>query len=439
MNKFTSNPWISVIIPVLDAAHLGEALDSLRAQNDFEGIEVIVVDDGSPEDVRAIVEAWLPIAKVHRQENSGPAAARNKGSELASAPLVTFLDADDRLAASALARLRRAIEAAPQAAVVQGMVRRFDEARPSDTSFPGYNLGSAIIRRSALEEVGGFDPTLRVGEDVDLFARLKRNGHAAICIAHTVLEYRNSPEPSSSDLFERRLRTIRQFRTSNWSERVAEKSLTEPVTAALVVRDGMPHLPQAVESIRAQTHKVDRILAILGPSSDDTATWLAAQGDIEVIAQNGQGLSSARNEAIDAIEEGWLAFLDHDDLWAPNKIERQMRALQWLDQPAAALCRFETEDPSAPGMPVRVGWTPSALVAHRKVFETIGRFDAGLGLGCDTDWFRRLKMSDEICVSPTPFLMTKRRHGENLSASAPQNRAAMFAMIAKHRREAKSS
>ena len=83
------------------------------------------------------------------------------------------------------------------------------------------------------------------------------------------------------------------------------------------------------------------------------------------------------------------------------------------------------------------GWTPSALLAHREVFESIGPFDPELGLACDADWFRRLRQSDIPCGIAGRVLLLKRRHTFNLSGNPEKNRAAMFKMIHKTRREMK--
>ena len=88
---------ISVIIPVYNAAALiRRCLDSILAQKGDYAYEVLLVDDGSTDDSVDIIESYQnPCFKVFRQQNAGPAAARNRGLEEAKGEYVCFLDADD--------------------------------------------------------------------------------------------------------------------------------------------------------------------------------------------------------------------------------------------------------------------------------------------------------------------------------------------------------
>ena len=93
-----SRPAVSIVIPLYNAASfITETLRSVQAQicSDFE---VIVVDDGSrdrsAECVAAVAREDSRI-RLHRQGNAGVSVARNRGAELAAAPVIAFLDADD--------------------------------------------------------------------------------------------------------------------------------------------------------------------------------------------------------------------------------------------------------------------------------------------------------------------------------------------------------
>ncbi|MEO5756658.1 MAG: hypothetical protein ABIQ51_07355, partial [Mesorhizobium sp.] len=87
------------------------------------------------------------------------------------------------------------------------------------------------------------------------------------------------------------------------------------------------------------------------------------------------------------------------------------------------------------GQVPRLGWTPSALLAHRDVFTAVGGFDPALGMGCDTDWFRRFRLCGLPCGVGSQVLLDKRIHAGNLSRETARNRAAMFRMLQKHRAE----
>src|SRR5690349_13432849 len=88
-------PLISVIVPVYNGSDfLSEAIDSIRQQM-YGSIEIIVVDDGSTDSTPQIIESFANSIQSIRQDNAGPAAARNAGIRLAHGEVIGFLDADD--------------------------------------------------------------------------------------------------------------------------------------------------------------------------------------------------------------------------------------------------------------------------------------------------------------------------------------------------------
>jgi glycosyltransferase involved in cell wall biosynthesis len=95
----TWNDAVSLVIPCYaQAQHLSDAIESATVQGPCE---IFVVDDGSPDDVAAVVQRYDSISYV-RQANSGVAAARNDGLQRVKSEYVVFLDADDRLLPGAL-------------------------------------------------------------------------------------------------------------------------------------------------------------------------------------------------------------------------------------------------------------------------------------------------------------------------------------------------
>src|ERR1700759_16151 len=105
------------------APYLGEAIESALAQ-DYDPLELIVVDDGST-DGSADVARTFPQIRVVRQENAGNGAARNRAVEEASGQLYAFLDADDRFTPGKLRRQKAALDADPGLDMVFGHVREF--------------------------------------------------------------------------------------------------------------------------------------------------------------------------------------------------------------------------------------------------------------------------------------------------------------------------
>jgi len=179
----TERPLVSVIVPVHDGERfLAPALRSVFEQT-YRPIEVIVVDDGST-DGSAEVASSFPVRYLH-QENRGPGAARNAGIQASRGELVAFVDADDVMLPHKLETQAGFLLDHPEVDCVMARQRIVieDGVDPPEwvrsqraTGDDGVQPLSAVIRRGALDQVGGFDPRLRVSEDLDLLFRLRQEG-----------------------------------------------------------------------------------------------------------------------------------------------------------------------------------------------------------------------------------------------------------------------
>lgn len=211
-------PSIAVVIPAYRAsATLGRALASVCHQS-LRPNRILVVDDGSEEDLAACLEAESAGIELIRRANGGPAAARNDGLERAGTELVAFLDADDYWSVDALERLRQPFLAPDPVDVVQG--RLVDvwppEAGLASPSAPrrSFNVGAALFRWRVLQGIGGFDPALRSGEDFDLWARLRSAGARVLTLEAAVLHYVRRPlEPgfAAGSLHAERLHSLKRL------------------------------------------------------------------------------------------------------------------------------------------------------------------------------------------------------------------------------------
>jgi GT2 family glycosyltransferase len=170
---------ISVIIPVYNMSHLiSEAISSIAAQH-YPDIEVIVVDDGSTDELDQVLETVGFPVRLIRQTHCGPSAARNAGIAAATGEWLAFLDADDMWEHGALLRLARDLVLHSRAGVVHGKAISFllDEqsgehlnAMQTRENFPFF-IGAGIYQRSAFDVVGGFAESLTFSEDVEWYAR----------------------------------------------------------------------------------------------------------------------------------------------------------------------------------------------------------------------------------------------------------------------------
>ncbi len=178
----SEKPLISIIIPVYNGEKfIRQAIDSVVAQN-YPATEIIVVDDGSIDNTRKIIESMKVDIRYFYQPNQGPAAARNRGIQNATADLIAFLDVDDYWPDNNLKMLMNEMQQTPDIDVVRGYAQRVREhgsgrleylGSPKE-SFPDY-IGAGLYRRPVFQTVGFFDPFLIFGEDVDWYNRAAEN------------------------------------------------------------------------------------------------------------------------------------------------------------------------------------------------------------------------------------------------------------------------
>lgn len=195
---------ISVVIPLYNKEmQIAHTLQSVFNQT-FQNFEIVVVDDGSTDDSVAVVEKFSDscIRLVH-QKNAGVAAARNRGIEEAKGDLIAFLDADDEWKAEYLATQYHLFQQYPDCNVFacnyefrdmegrvtptiirklpfmgeDGILSNYFEV--ASCSHPPICSISIMVKKSAIQEIGGFPVGIRSGEDLLTWAKLAVNGQIA--------------------------------------------------------------------------------------------------------------------------------------------------------------------------------------------------------------------------------------------------------------------
>ncbi len=237
---------ISVIIPVYNAAaFLKRAVESaFEASGSAFSLDVVIVDDGSTDDTPSIALElagyYAPAVRVVRQQNRGPAAARNHGLSLARADLIAFLDADDQWPVDKLQIQSAWLEAHPTHDFVLGRIQYIgspDILMPDypfegpDNTMTNVQLGSGLYRRQAFDRIGLFDETMRVSDDADWVLRaLETDAEFTILKATTLLYFLHS----ASLTFGKNMREREAFLALKKSlERRRAKRLTNGAIPAL--------------------------------------------------------------------------------------------------------------------------------------------------------------------------------------------------------------
>jgi glycosyltransferase involved in cell wall biosynthesis len=190
-------PQVSVVVPVYNGAEtIGRALESIIDAQTFDDYEIIVVDDGSTDQTRAILEQYGDRVLLVEQPNSGQAAARNNGVRHSSGEFVAFLDADDQFLPRRLELTVAALIADPDAVLVYSDMIVVNEAgeefrrshiSPETAHAPTMDEmltriwpimpSTVLMRRAAFDRTGGFCEQLRGPEDIHFWLLVREQGH----------------------------------------------------------------------------------------------------------------------------------------------------------------------------------------------------------------------------------------------------------------------
>ncbi len=193
------SPLISVITPTYNRSHfLPDAIDSIQKQN-YPNLEIIIVDDGSTDNTKEVVQNFARNIKYIYQENKGPAAARNAGIKEAKGKIIGFLDSDDLWAKDKINFQLQKLLNDRRLDFVMGYCKfvMTDNApkekikfRSNEDSLPNTCIGSGLYRKRVFDKVGLFDETLLFAEDKDWFFRARELNCEISILKKTALIYR---------------------------------------------------------------------------------------------------------------------------------------------------------------------------------------------------------------------------------------------------------
>lgn len=208
-----SSPQVSVIIPNYNGAkYLKESIDSALNQTGLM-VEVIVVDDGSTDHSREILEEMDNEIRIFYQENKGAPTARNLGWRNAKAEYIKFLDSDDKLVPGALYRQMELVKKLDLDQIPFGDVlymnhsgdvynsdHKYRTRFPNETALEYILINnpltsSPLHHKLHLEQVSGFNPTLPKGQEWDLHLRLFLAGYHFYYHPDFIYKFREYSDP----------------------------------------------------------------------------------------------------------------------------------------------------------------------------------------------------------------------------------------------------
>ena len=549
MNKIS----ISVIIPAYNVElYLADAIESVLRQKQPVD-EIIVVDDGSTDGTPQVAERFRNVIRYIRQDNAGPASARNRGLAESRSDWVAFLDADDlwlqrriEVQVRTLARFSEPVmlcshmvwftASTEHRPFIQDL-NALEELTSQTLLLRNRVFTSTVLApRKAIEEVGGFNAQFRGPEDYDLWLRLstrlrvwrtpqilaayrirpnslshqisnmrtqerqiidhfrqsyprvvsrtlareaQSSTHLRAAIAHVearqtsaalregVLSAAIWPFSLSEYSTEQRFIRARLFRrailnylrgnpesqpdqpNSQLAERLFVQELStdgsrrvqpgsyragRDLVASVVVPtyNYGRFIREAVDSALAQTVQPVEVIVVDDGSTDDTPQQMAAYTHdprVRYLRQENRGLSAARNAGIRAARSEFVAFLDADDRWKPEKLERQLACFT-SDNIGLVYCGRTTFNESGiisnipasredcnrmlERLTVSTVFSPSSAVVHKHCFEECGGFDESLRKVEDREmWIRIAQHYRFSCAEGC--LVEFRVHGKALS------------------------
>lgn len=205
-------PKVSVIIPTFNHGRLlGRAVRSVLGQT-WEDYELIIVDDGSSDETPEVIAGFSDerITMIRHEENEGKSAALNNASAAAQGAYVALLDDDDEWLPEKLgAQVKRLDEAPDVVGLIYTWRRLVDETGEKPPATAGMSLRGDIyeqmlrwelpvpastwmVKREALESVGGFNEKMRVSNDMDFIVRLcERGWHVDVVPQVLVVKYKH--------------------------------------------------------------------------------------------------------------------------------------------------------------------------------------------------------------------------------------------------------
>ncbi len=192
------------------------------------------------------------------------------------------------------------------------------------------------------------------------------------------------------------------------------------------VYNGERYLASALQSVFEQDYHPFEVIVVDDGSVDRSADIACSYRAIRYIYQSNQGVAVARNVGIAAARGEFIAFLDQDDLWAPNKLSVQIDYLLKHHDVGYVLARQRLFVEPGTNLPPwlkkglllkdHTGFLPGTLVVRKTVIEQIGEFDSNYSIADDADWLVRAKDAGVRMVILPETLHHKRIHGSNLSS-----------------------
>ena len=455
---------VSVVIPSYNYAnYVTEAIESVLAQKTDLRMELIIVDDGSTDNTKEILDGYSksyhennpnqyhPVQrlKIITQENQGVSAARNNGINAAAAEYIICLDADDLFGSDKFVEiLYNGIQSDPSLGIVYtglGVLNGEDSTQYNHSNWPGKCDPDAhfrghnqiptcnMFRKEAWRRANGYKFYAEPSEDGELWARILTLGYKAQQVTgEAIFYYRWHSASLSNDIRSGVIQPINWLYFHSWAKTgiypfaavtTAAKrshpvdnydnpqvSIIIPVGPAHII-----HLKRALDSVMSQTFTSWECIVINDTGQDLSEHIYPWVKLIEPLGQKFKNVAQIRNIGVEHSQAPLLTFLDADDYFDPTYLEKTYKYYSrfnryiytdWVSLKTDSTRELgrASEYDTAKVFNSHILHTINILIP-RTWFETVGGFDESLDTWEDVELFMKLAAKG-LCGKRFPEALT---------------------------------
>lgn len=420
---------VSVVMPTYNrAGYLKEAVDSILAQT-ISDWELILIDDGSTDDTRESVESYKDRRiKYYNFGHNGIAFSRNIGNLLSRGEIIVVADSDDVNLPDRLEVTCQEMEKS-NADMIYSSMFHFDNSGKKELvpshPFSGEKLKDGnfiyhptVAYRRDVAMKCPYAEDLEMVEDYHMYLQAAEEGYRFHQIEKPLVMHRIHDEQISSARSEEMAEIHRRIVDSAEGKMKEERKGDNPLVSVIVPTYNRPDmLRKALMSVLSQTYQNIEIIVVndAGMDVQEVVDSLNTAGKIVYIQhEENRGLPAARNTGIKRATGKYIAYLDDDDIYYPNHLEKLVNFLENSDYKVAYADCYHAFQEWITDRYVTVGkkiiysqdfdrqrllvsnYIPVLNVVHRRdIVEVAGLFDETLGALEDWDmWIRFSQYSD---------------------------------------------
>jgi glycosyltransferase involved in cell wall biosynthesis len=452
VNMSLKNPLISVLIPTYNRAkYIKQAIDSVVAQ-DYRPIEIIIIDDGSTDDTKEIIEQNYDknIVRYFYQKNKGIPRARNACLAKAKGEYIAWLDSDDYYLPGKLTAQMNYMREHPDCEIVFAKCKHFIEDKKLLRNACLYNLikrektysaslclVSSLAKRNIYDKCK-FDERYIEGEDNHILMDMKLIHGISLkyCLKNKVF-CRRIHAKNTMNSGETRKKIVRSTIYNDLKKIIKNKNMFL-ISIVIPVKNGSNYLQEAIEGIKKQNMNVE-IIVVDDGSTDNTAKIAEKMGCIVIKNPKNLGQDISKNIGLKHAKGDFILFHDHDDVMRENvliKMHKEFELDKDLQVVMAKLKDFVSPELKGKKIPFKReayhGALAGAVLFKREVFNIIGNFDENINVG-GLDILLRLEKYDIKTKRINIIAVNRRIHSTNYSRMCKQREYKDYMTVLKSR------